>query len=137
MKTTVWVWRHSRDGDDDTVNLFATRAAARKALYEYVRSEWVESGITEAMPMPENPDTAIARFFEEHENIEWFSLESYPLKLPDLPGPDNAVELSRIELNLCVSALASMSVGKAAQILGTENGGEACKVIDDIVHKLM
>ena len=140
-KVFVWVWRHGRDGDEDTVTLFSSEVEARAALSAYVLSEWSESGITEGIPMPEEPEAAINLFFQEHQECEWYSIEAYPLmlKLPSIapPGPDNAVELSRIELNLCVSALASMSVGKAAQILGTENGVEACKVIDDIVHKLM
>jgi hypothetical protein len=85
MKLQVWKWYHNW-GDDSNILLFASSQAAWKAIHQYVQENW-EEGATEEEEFSGDAQTDVQKYFELHDEEEWFSLDSQTVDFPNLQAP--------------------------------------------------
>lgn len=129
----VWIWEYCCDGDQ-SYTVYGTEQAALDAVYGYVVDNWDNAVPDE--PMPEGRNDAINRYFEAQQDIEWYEISRRKVShLPDLPPPENAVEMSPEELRLCVEGLRNLQYGQAAGVLDVPPL-EAADVIESAIKKL-
>ena len=103
MKLKVWILFHRWDGDESS-NLHATKEAAEEAIQSYVMDQW-EEGVMDDEEMPNDPNDAVQRYFEYHEDMEWYNIYSQKVDFPDLEIPDEEVVLTANECAIVVMAL--------------------------------
>ena len=85
MKLKVWILFHRWDGDESS-NLHATKEDAENAIQSYVMDQW-EEGVMDDEEMPNDPNDAVQKYFEYHEDMEWHNIYSQTVNFPDLEIP--------------------------------------------------
>ncbi len=83
MRLRVWQWCHSDSDGENNTALYASEAAARAAVSQYVTERWNDCMDDEAMTGVPHED--VAKFFDWHVDDEWYSISSQHVTFPDIP----------------------------------------------------
>jgi hypothetical protein len=134
MKLTVWILSHKWE-DDDSINLYPSHDAAEEAIQAYVHDQWNEGNMDDC-EYPGDPAEAVAQYFCQHEDYEWYSVYSQHVDFPHLPDiPDEDVILTANECAAVVVALDHTKYGDIVAALGV-GGKEASEIVDSAYNKL-
>ncbi len=114
MKIKVWKWQHNWTEDSGTY-LYASEAAAKLAIHQYVHEQWNE-GLMDDEEFTGNTDADIQKYFERHDEQEWYSLTSETVEFLNVPNvPDAEIVLSSNECAVIVAALSYSGYGEISR----------------------
>jgi len=136
MKLRVWKWYHNW-GDDTSTNLYSSEAAAIQAIHHYVQQQW-EEGVMDDEEFSGIDQQDIQKYFEWHEDQEWYSLDNQMVEFPEIPAvQDEDVILSSEECEaiLCLGADPNASE-QLRYDLGLDHKDQAEAILDSIHQKL-
>jgi hypothetical protein len=115
MRVDIWILRHGWS-DDEIVQVFGSREAADKMIFNIVKENW-EAGCMDEEECPSDPKLAVQMYFEYHDGDEWYSIESQKVNI-HLDLSDDEVVLTGNEIDVVVWALKNTNVYNASKVIG-------------------